>query len=126
MNNNESMEMYLETVYILESNHGHAHGVDIAKRLGVSKPSVTKAIKYLKTQGFVNMQKYGTITLTEKGRERSEGIYSNHQLIELFLGHSLKLSSEQASINACKIEHVLSDEMLGAIKSYLKNNNIDV
>lgn len=124
MSNNESMEMYLETVYILENNHGHAHGVDIAKRLGVSKPSVTKAIKYLKAQGFVNTQKYGAITLTEKGRELSEEIYNNHQLIELFLEHSLKLSAGEASINACKIEHVLSDVMLEAIKSYLKENNI--
>ncbi len=126
MSNNESMEMYLETVYILESNHGHAHGVDIAERLGVSKPSVTKAIKYLSAQGFVNKQKYGTITLTEKGRELSGKIYSSHQLIELFLEHSLKLSAEEASTNACKIEHVLSDEMLEAIKSYLKKNNIDM
>jgi Mn-dependent DtxR family transcriptional regulator len=126
VSNNESMEMYLETVYILESNHGHAHGVEIAKSLGVSKPSVTKAIKYLKDQGFVNTQKYGTITLTEKGRELSEKIYSNHHLIELFLEHSLQLSAEQASSNACKIEHVVSDEMLEAIKSYLKKNNIDV
>jgi DtxR family transcriptional regulator, Mn-dependent transcriptional regulator len=126
VSNNESMEMYLETVYILESNHGHAHGVEIAKRLGVSKPSVTKAIKYLKDQGFVNTQKYGTITLTEKGKELSEKIYNNHHLIERFLEHSLQLSSEQASINACKMEHVLSDEMFDAIKSYLKKNNIDM
>lgn len=126
MSNNESMEMYLETVYILESNDGHAHGVDIAKRLGVSKPSVTKAIRYLKELGFVNTQKYGTISLTEKGRVLSEEIYSNHQIIKLFLEHSLKLSAEEASINACKIEHVLSDEMLGAIKSYLRNNNINM
>lgn len=125
MNNNESMEMYLETVYILESNHGHAHGVDIAKHLGVSKPSVTKAMKYLKDQGFVNTQKYGTITLTDKGRELSEEIYSNHQLIEKFLEHSLKISAEQAGINACRIEHIVSNEMLEAIKNYLKNNNID-
>jgi len=126
VSNNESMEMYLETVYILESNDGHAHGVDIAKRLGVSKPSVTKAIRYLKELGFVNTQKYGTISLTEKGRVLSEEIYSNHQIIKLFLEHSLKLSAEEASINACKIEHVLSDEMLGAIKSYLRNNNINM
>jgi len=126
MSNNESMEMYLETVYILESNHGHAHGVAIAKRLGVSKPSVTKAIKYLKEQGLVNTQKYGTITLTEKGRELSENIYNNHRLIELFLEHSLQLSVEQAGSNACKIEHVVSDEMLEAIKSYLKKNNLDI
>lgn len=123
---NESMEMYLETVYILEDNHGHAHGVDIAKRLGVSKASVTKAIKYLKAQGFVDTQKYGPITLTQKGRELAEAIYSSHQLIALFLEHSLELSAGQASKDACKIEHVLSDEMLEAIKSYLKKNNLDI
>ncbi|WP_326907646.1 metal-dependent transcriptional regulator [Sedimentibacter sp. MB31-C6] len=126
MSNNESMEMYLETVYILENNHGHAHVVDIANRLAVSKPGVTKAIKHLKEQGFVNTQKYGVILLTEKGREVSEEIYKKHQLIELFLEHSLKLSAEQASIDACKIEHVLSDEMTEAIKIYLKRNNIDI
>ena len=126
MNNNESMEMYLETVYMLESSHGHAHGVEIAKRLNVSKPSVTKAVKYLKDQGFVNTQKYGTITLTEKGRQVSEEIYGNHQLITQFLEHSLQLSAKEASINACKIEHILSDVMLEAIKIYLKKNNIDI
>lgn len=126
MNNSESMEMYLETVYVLESSHGHAHGVDIAKQLNVSKPSVTKAIKCLKDQGFVNTQKYGTITLTEEGRKVSEKIYANHQLIALFLEHSLKLSAKEAGMNACKIEHILSDEMLEAIKSYLKTNNIDI
>lgn len=122
---NESMEMYLETVYLLENSHGHAHGVEVAKRLGVSKPSVTKAINYLNDQGLVNKQKYGTITLTEKGREISEGIYINHKLIELFLEHSLELSAEEASINACKMEHVTSDKMLEAIKRYLEKNNIN-
>lgn len=126
MSNNESMEMYLETVYILENSHGHAHGVDIAKQLNVSKPSVTKAIKYLKDQGLVDMQRYGTITLTEEGREISEKIYRNHQLITLFLENSLKLSAKEASINACKMEHILSDEMLEAIETYLKANNIDI
>lgn len=126
MNNNESMEMYLETVYVLENSHGHAHGVDIAKRLKVSKPSVTKAVKYLKDQGFVYTEKYGTITLTEKGRELSEKIYVNHQLIARFLEHSLNLPADQANINACKIEHILSDEMLEAIKGYLKKNNIEI
>ena len=121
MSNNESMEMYLETVYVLENSHGHAHGVDIARQLNVSKPSVTKAIRYLKDQGLVDTEKYGTITLTEEGRKISEKIYSNHQLIALFLESSLKLSPKEASINACKIEHVLSDEMLEAIKRYLKN-----
>lgn len=126
MNNNESMEMYLETIYILESDHGHAHGAEIAKRLGVSKPSVSKAMKHLKAKGLVNKEPYGSITLTKKGKEISEKIYSNHRLISKFLGHSLKLDVNEASKNACKIEHVISDEMLIAIEKYLRVNNIHV
>ena len=118
--------MYLETVYILEKNHGHAHVVDIAKRLEVSKPSVTKAMKLLKDKGLIHKEAYGSITLTEDGRARSEKIYREHQLISLFLGHSLGLSEDEASENACRMEHVLSDTMIEAIKAYLDNNNIDV
>lgn len=126
MNYNESVEMYLETVYIIESNHGHAHGVDIAKKLGVSKASVTKAMKQLKEKGLVNKETYGSITLTEKGRALSKKIYYNHQLITRFLEHSLKLSSNEASENACKMEHVISDQMLDSMKHYLSNNNISI
>lgn len=125
MSSNESMEMYLETIYLLENSHGHAHGVDIAKKLDVSKPSVTKAMKHLKSQGFVNSKSYGTITLTKKGKELSAEIYRKHQLISLFLEHSLDLDSDEAAQNACRIEHILSDTMLTAIKGYLKENNVD-
>ncbi len=125
MSNNESMEMYLETVYVLESNHGHAHGVDIAKKLGVSKPSVSKAMNYLKAKGLINKETYGTITLTDKGKKMSEQIYSTHQLITLFLEHSLELKTAEAALNACKMEHILSDKMIEAIKNYLEINNID-
>ena len=126
MSNNESMEMYLETVYILENNDGHAHGAEIGKRLGVSTPSVTKAMKHLKAKGLVNKEPYGTITLTEKGKKISEEIYRNHRLISLFLEHTLELDANEASQNACKMEHVLSDKMLIAIRKYLKENNVDV
>lgn len=126
MIDSESMEMYLETVYLLENSHGHAHGVDIAKCLGVSKPSVTKAIKHLKEEGFVDKQKYGTITLTEKGRKISKEIYGNHQLISVFLRDSLELSPKEAEKNACKMEHIISDNMLGAIKNYIKKKSISI
>ncbi len=125
-NSSESIEMYLETIYILESDHGHAHGVDIANKLGVSKPGVTKAINNLKLKGFVNTEKYGTITLTEKGIKKSKEIYFRHKLIKLFLENSLKLSKEQAAKDACKMEHVLSVETLEAMKMYLENNNINI
>lgn len=126
MPSNESMEMYLETIYLLENNHGHAHGVEIANKLGVSKASVSKATKQLKAKGLIHKESYGTITLTEKGREISEKIYLNHKMITNFLEHSLGLSSEIASKNACKIEHVLSEEMVTAISEYLNRHNIEV
>jgi len=122
---NESMEMYLETIYVLENIHGHAHVVDIAERLGVSKPSVTKAANYLSDQGYVTKEKYGTITLTDRGRDVSREIYANHQMIALFLEHSLRLSPEEASQNACRMEHFASEEMLAAIKRYLKEHNLE-
>ncbi|MCT4660857.1 MAG: metal-dependent transcriptional regulator [Tissierellales bacterium] len=126
MVNNESVEMYLETIYILEKEHGHAHGAEIAKRLGVTKPSVSKAMKYLKEKGLIVKEHYGTITLTSEGRSVSKRIYKNHRLITLFLEDSLKLKKVEAEKNACKIEHVISDEMIEAIEEYLVKQNIDV
>lgn len=124
MANNESMEMYLETIFLIEKNHGHAHNVDVAKELGVSKASVSKAMKTLKAKGYVSNETYGTITLTDEGRKISERIFRNHKLISLFLEHSLELQTEEASENACKIEHVLSENMVKAIQKYLTKNNI--
>ena len=125
MSSNESMEMYLETVYVLEKNHGHAHSVEIANRLGVSKPSVTKAMNYLKDKGLILKENYGTITLTKEGRKLSETIYSKHKLISRFLIHSLNLSEAEAAENACRMVHVLTDAMLDAICDYLKNQKMD-
>jgi DtxR family transcriptional regulator, Mn-dependent transcriptional regulator len=126
MSNNESMEMYLETIHILERKYGHARGVEIAERLGVSKPSVSKAMNHLKDKGLVNKEAYGTITLTKKGKELSAQIYNNHKLVALFLEHSLELTAEEADENACRMEHVLTEGMLEAIEAYLHKNNINI
>ncbi len=125
MTNNESMEMYLETIYILQNNHGHAHVSEVARRLDVSKPSVTKAMKRLKSEGLIDQENYGSIRLTEKGSEISARIHENHRLITLYLQYSLQIGRDEAEKNACKIEHIISKEMVMAIKEYLKKNNID-
>ncbi len=124
MGHTESIEMYLETVYILEKSHGHAHVVDIAKYLGVSKPSVSKAMKVLKGKGLIHQEAYGSITLSPEGLERSKKIYREHQMIAQFLQHSLGLSPEDASSNACKMEHVLNNTMIEAITAYLVKNSL--
>jgi len=118
---NESSEMYLETIYILEKKHGHAHVADIARVLGVTKPSVSKAMNYLEKEKLINNESYQPVTLTEKGKSVSENIYRRHALIASFLEQSLGLSADEASENACRMEHSISEAMLSAIKKYLRN-----
>jgi DtxR family transcriptional regulator, Mn-dependent transcriptional regulator len=123
MHKSESNEMYLETIYILESNHGHAHIVDIAKKLGVTKPSVTKAMDQFKKQDLINQESYGPVTLTEKGKALSRKIYRKHQLITQYLEKSLGLNPDEASDNACRMEHNITGDMLKAIENYLDGEN---
>jgi len=121
MDCNKSTEMYLETIYILERNHGHAHVADIAEKLGITKPSVSKAMNQLKEKGLINKEVYGHITLTENGRNVSEKIYYKHCTISRFLEMSLGLASNEASKNACRMEHIITEKMLEAIEDYLEN-----
>jgi Mn-dependent DtxR family transcriptional regulator len=120
MSQSESKEMYLETIYLLEQEDSHAHSADIAKHLGVSKPSVTKAMNSLKDLGLIEQERYGPVSLTKKGRAIAKKVYENHKLITRFIEVTLKLTPKQAEENACKIEHVISPEMLTAIEEYLK------
>lgn len=116
----ESVEMYLESIYLLEKDQGHARVVDISNFLDISKPSVTKAMHLLRDKGLIHNEAYGHITLTEKGKTISREIVKKHNMIASFLETSLGLSSTEASDNACKMEHVISDEMMDAIKKYLE------
>ena len=125
MERNESLEMYLETIYLLEMNHGHAHSVDIAKELGVSKPSVSKAMNQLKKHDLICKEVYGTISLSDKGKEMAKTIYRNHKIISLYLQHSLGLSPQLADKNACRMEHIVTDEMVLAIENYLENEHLE-
>jgi len=117
---NESMEMYLETILMLEREHGHAHGTEIAKSMKVTKPSVTKAMNLLKSKGLINKENYGTISLTNKGLKYSEDVFLKHNLIIEFLIKSLNISEEEATDNACRMEHIITEEMVKAIKVFLK------
>ena len=117
---NESMEMYLETIYVLSERSGHAHVTEIAKELDVSKPSVTKAMNFLREKGMVDKEPYGSITLTDEGRQVAERVYRNHVLISCFLETSLGMKPEDASDDACRMEHIVSGKMIEAIEIYLK------
>ncbi len=105
----ESAENYLETIYILNRRLSHVRSVDIATELGYSKPSVCVAMRNLREQGYIVTDSDGSITLTESGKKIAENIFNRHEVITGWLT-SIGVSREQAAIDACRIEHVISQE----------------
>ena len=115
MNLQESGEMYLETIYRLTRESKNVRSIDVAESMGFSKPSVSRAIGLLKNGGYITVSSDGYLTLTEVGAEVAEKIYERHKILTSYLV-SLGVSEEVASADACKIEHVISDESFEAIK----------
>ena len=113
----ESGEMYLETIYIL-SQQQKVRSIDVAEHMGYSKPSVSRAVSLLKKGGLVITDADGFLTLTEEGLRAAGKIFERHTVITDFL-EKIGVSRATASEDACKIEHVISDETLEAIKNYL-------
>lgn len=110
----ESGEMYLETIYIL-SKKGPVRSVDVGEHMGYSKPSVSRAVGILRQGGYLLMDKEGYLSLTEAGLKQAERTYERHTLLtELFAG--LGVSRETAAADACRIEHVISEETFEALK----------
>ncbi|MBN2655791.1 MAG: metal-dependent transcriptional regulator [Spirochaetales bacterium] len=118
--------MYLETILLLQKSHGHAHGVEVARELGVSKASVTKAMNRLQNEGFVEKEDYGAITLTAEGLKLSTSIYEKHRLLCAYLKHSLGVTQAVASENACRMEHIITDDLLDSISKYIREHQVEV
>ena len=114
----QSVEDYLETIHLISQTEEQVHQVDVARRLGVSQPAVTKAIRKLKELGYVVTEGMH-IFLTEQGKARAEGVYEKHIAIRRFLV-VLGVGGESAEHDACLIEHIICDETYDAIKRYLK------
>lgn len=117
----ESGEMYLETILILSQRRGSVRSVDISEEMGYSKPSVSRAMGLLRNGGYILVEKDGGILLTEQGRALAEKIYERHQILTLAL-KALGVDEKTAAEDACKIEHVISDESFRAIKEHLQRN----
>ena len=113
----ECGEMYLESIYVLTKNNPHVRAIDVGEYMGYSKPSVSRAMGLLKSGGYVSVDESGFITLLPPGREVAEKIYERHTLLTSFLVR-LGVSKEIASEDACRLEHVLSDESFEAIKRH--------
>ena len=113
----ESGEMYLETILVLSKRLPVVRSLDVAEEMKFSKPSVSRAVKLLRENGYLLMDKDGFLTLTDSGRAIAEKIYERHTILSAML-IQLGVSEKAAVEDACKIEHDLSDETFAAIKKH--------
>ena len=115
----ESGEMYLETILILSRKNPFVRSVDISEYMGYSKPSVSRAVSLLKSGEYITIDDDGHIQLTDSGRSVAEKILSRHRVLTEMLVR-LGVDRETASADACKMEHVISDESFTAIQKHLQ------
>ncbi len=115
----ESAENYLETILVLHQRKGSVRSIDIANELEFSKPSVSVAMKNLRLKGYIEVDASGLIHLLPEGRAIAEAVLEKHRLMTQFL-MALGVREEVAAEDACRIEHVLSDESFEAIKEHAR------
>ena len=118
----KSAEDYLEAMLILQEEHGYIRSIDIAKHLGVTKPSVSYAVKRLKESGYINMEPNGPITFAPPGLKIAKRIYERHKSLTAFL-ELLGVDKAQAEEDACEIEHVISHDTYLAICDFVNSNS---
>ncbi len=116
----ESAENYLETILILQRRNGAVRSIDIANELDFSKPSVSIAMRNLRENEYIQVDEHGFITLLPSGLKIAERMMERHNLLTGLLT-TLGVSPKIAAEDACRIEHVISDETFEAIKNYAKN-----
>lgn len=116
----ESEEMYLETILILSQKLGVVRSIDIATELNYSRPSVSRAVNLLAKNGYIVIGGKGEITFTKDGKLKAEEINQRHKIIT---GVFIKMGADKALAeeNACRIEHVISDELIEVLKKFIEN-----
>lgn len=118
MHIHESGEMYLETIYILLKQGKAVRSIDVCEHMGYSKPSVSRAMSILKQGGYVNVDNDGHLSLSDTGLEIAEKIYERHNILTRILTE-LGVDEATAADDACRIEHVISEESFNALKKHL-------
>lgn len=117
----ESSEDYLETILMLRERNGNVRSIDIVNKMNYSKPSISIAMKKLKSEGLVEMDLNGYITLTSRGEEIAKRIYSRHRLLEKCL-IAIGVDPETAEEEACRIEHVIDDDTYDKINAFYEKH----
>jgi len=115
----ESGENYLETILVLKERNGRVRSVDVATELDFSKPSVSRAIGILKKEGLVSVDEGGWIELTEAGTLRAAAVFDRHNIIADYLSDVLGVEKATAQEDACRIEHIISEETFSKMKERL-------
>lgn len=118
MDLHESGEMYLETILMLKKKNEYVRSIDVAHEMGFSKPSVSRAIKLLRESKLLIVDQKGYIDFTNEGREVAEKVYNRHTTLTRFLV-GLGVNEQQAEEDACRLEHIISEESYLCIKEYL-------
>lgn len=119
MRTRESEEMYLETIFLLKNKKANVRSVDIVDTLNYAKSSVSKAVNLLVKKGYITLDRVsGDINFTDEGKERAEKIYERHEVLTKAL-EKIGADPAMAEENACRIEHVVSDELFEIIKSFI-------
>lgn len=118
----ESGEMYLETILVLSKKLKNVRAIDVSEHMGFSKPSVSRAIGILKGEGYVVSDENGFLELTESGLAEAEKIYERHEMLTDVLLR-LGVSEKTASEDACKMEHIISEESFEAIKNHMRKHS---
>lgn len=119
----ESGEDYIETIYRLKRKNGFVRSVDVARELGYSRPSVSRAVSILKKDGYLVMDTDGELELTVKGKRKAAKVYDRHKTLTKFLMKTAGVSAKTAENDACRIEHIISETTFNGIKKYMKSNS---
>jgi len=110
-----SLEDYLEIIFNYNDAEKNVRAIDISKELKISRASATEALKKLANKGFINYERYETISLTESGKNIAQKVVSKHRTLQKFFENILELPEQEASLNACKIEHIITENAFDKI-----------
>ena len=117
MSKSESQEMYLKTILLLRLGNQTSRSVDVANELGYSKASVSRAVSLLKGEKIIEVVEGGEIVFTNKGKEKALSVLERYKVLVKIL-KKLGLDDEEADEEACKLEHVIGDELYAKLKEF--------
>ena len=117
-----SLEDYLEVISNYLKKYNKVRAIDISKELNVSRASVSEALKRLSKQGLINYGRYDAITITEEGEKIAHKVIKKHTLLQEFFSNVLGLEEQEATENACKIEHIISENVFERLYEYIEYN----